>query len=127
MLTVETDQRNVIGMQVINPIQNSSTEEVIINDYGTLTDEFWNVRINLTSFPTVSSAYRITINFKSGLDAKGGMLILLTAYKRPDLNIQRSAILPGPVPMLSITNSFMRRNKRGLHPQYSHYRTTATK
>lgn len=110
---METDQRNVIGMQVINPIQNSSTEEVIIDDYGELTSEFWNVRINLTSFPTVSSSYRITINFKSGADAKGGMLVLLTAFKRSDLHAQRSAILPGPVPMLSVTNSFIRRNARG--------------
>ena len=70
-LVVQTDQRNVIGMQVIHPIQNSSTEEIHILDYGDLSNEVWNVRINLTSFPTVSSSYRITVQFKSGLDAKG--------------------------------------------------------
>ena len=113
-LTIQTDQRNVIGMQVINPIQNSSTETVLLYDYGDLSNEVWNVRINLTSFPTVSSSYKLTINYRSGSDAKGGMLILLTAYRRTDLQVQRSRLLTGPIPILSVSSTSIRRNGKGL-------------
>lgn len=113
-LIIQTDQRNVIGMQVINPIQNSSTETVLLFDYGDLSNEVWNVRYNLTSFPTVSSSYKITVQYRSGLDAKGGMLILLTAYRRTDLQVQRSRLLTGPIPMLSVSSTNIRRNGKGL-------------
>jgi len=112
-LIIQTDQRNVIGMQVINPIQNSSTETVLLLDYGDLSNEVWNVRINLTSFPTVSSSYKVTIKYTSGLDAKGGMLILLTAFRRTDLQVQRSRLLTGPIPMLSVSSTAIRRNGQG--------------
>lgn len=112
-LIIQTDQRNVIGMQVISPIQNTSTETVLLLDYGDLSNEVWNVRINLTSFPTVSSSYKITIKYTSGLDAKGGMLILLTAFRRTDLQVQRSRLLTGPIPMLSVSSTAIRRNGKG--------------
>ena len=113
-LIIQTDQRNVIGMQVINPIQNSSTESVQLLDYGDLSNEIWNVRLNLTSFPTVSSSYKLTVKYRSGTDAKGGMLILLTAYRRTDLQVQRSRLLTGPIPMLSVSSTNIRRNGKGL-------------
>lgn len=113
-LVVQTDQRNVIGMQVINPIQNSSTESVLLLDYGELSNEVWNVRINLTSFPTVSSTYKLTVKYSSGNDAKGGMLILLTAFRRTDLQVQRSRLLTGPIPILSVSSTNIRRNGKGL-------------
>lgn len=113
-LILQTDQRNVIGMQVINPIHNSSTEQVWIQDFGELSNEVWDVRAHLTSFPTVSSSYRITVRFSSGVDARGGLLILMTAFRRADLQVQRSRILPGPIPMLSVSASTIRRNGKGV-------------
>ena len=113
-LVIQTDQRNVIGMQVISPLQNASTESLLLLDYGDLSNEIWNLRTNLTSFPTVTSSYRVTVKYSSGSDARGGALILLTAFRRADLQVQRSRLLAGPVPKLTVSSSQLRRNGRGL-------------
>ena len=113
-LVVQTDQRNVIGMQVISPLQNASTETLLLLDYGDLSNEVWNLRTNLTSFPTVTSSYRVTVKYSSGADARGGALILLTAFRRADLQVQRSRLLAGPVPKLTVSSTQLRRNGRGL-------------
>ncbi len=49
----------------------ASSEQLEVLDYGDLSNEVWNVRTNLSAFPTVSSSYRITVRYDSGLDAKG--------------------------------------------------------
>lgn len=104
----------VIGMQLINPFHNYTTEELTIYDFREVRVddlvEIWNVSRDIASFPVISSSYAITLVFKPGMAALGNMMLLLTpincanlpgncnvkAYHIPPLD--RSKIVPGSFP-----------------------------
>jgi hypothetical protein len=44
----------------------------------------------------------------------GGTVILLSAFRRTDLQVQRSRLLTGPIPTLTLTSTNIRRNGKGL-------------
>jgi hypothetical protein len=73
----------VIGMQLINPFHNYTTEMLIIYDYRIVKDnddliETFNVSRDIGSFPAISSSYAVTLVFKPGAAAIGNMMMLLT-------------------------------------------------
>ncbi|XP_067009482.2 protein bark beetle [Anabrus simplex] len=109
----------VIGIQLLNPIHNRSTEEIIIYDSQSINSESqrWNLSRDLVVFPTVSSSFRIIMQYSSGMDALGGAVILLSSVPAPVQNI-RNRIVSGPVPTLSITDSKIKSNKYGVWASY---------
>lgn len=111
----------VVGVQLLNPIHNRSTEEIIIRDAnspgGINLGAAWNVKRDLTIFPAASSSYGIIIDYNSGVDALGGCVIVLTSVQIP-IPDPRLRLVRGPVPTLTVTNSRIRSNRRGLWASY---------
>ena len=72
----------VLGMQLINPLHNYTTEKLFIYDYKEVKDSnlirVWNVSRDIASFPTITSSYGITIVFNPGKASLGHMMLLLT-------------------------------------------------
>ncbi len=104
----------VLGMQMINPFHNYTTESLFIYDYKEIKDSHlvrvWNVTRDIASFPTISSSYAITLVFDAGQAALGHMMMLLTPINCADLPgncntaayyinpLHRSKIVPGSFP-----------------------------
>ncbi|XP_034245120.1 protein bark beetle isoform X3 [Thrips palmi] len=111
----------VIGVQLLNPIHNRSTEEIIVRDAhsqsGIALAAAWNVKRDLTIFPAASSSYGIIIEYNSGVDALGGCVLVLSSVQVP-LPDPRLRLVRGPVPTLTVTNSRIRGNRRGLWASY---------
>ena len=64
----------VIGMQLINPFHNYTTERLIIYDYRIVKDnddliQTFNVTRDIASFPAISSSYAVTLVFRPGVAA----------------------------------------------------------
>jgi len=118
------DQNFVISMQLLNPIRNDSTEEILIYDRHDVPAkegveyfkdlEVWSVRRDQVSFPTVSSSYGVTIWFRSGLKPKGNMILLVRAIRAPISRYARSRLLEGPLPKLKLLDSKVQYNGRGI-------------
>ena len=55
----------VLGIQLLNPFHNYTTETLLIYDYREVRHseriKVWNVTRDLVSFPTISSSYGITL------------------------------------------------------------------
>ncbi|GLH02202.1 LOW QUALITY PROTEIN: Protein bark beetle [Gryllus bimaculatus] len=109
----------VIGIQLLNPIHNRSTEEIIIYDSLTINplSQQWNLSQDLVVFPVVSSSYGIVIVYSSGFDALGGTVIVLSSYPAPLQNV-KNRIVRGPVPTLVVSNSQIKGNKYGVWASY---------
>ncbi len=95
----------VIGMQLINPFHNYTTEELVVYDYYRATDradggidgvgiggiggdlgvEAWNVSRDIATFPVISSSYAVALRFRPGTAALGNMMLLLTPINCADL------------------------------------------
>lgn len=75
----------VIGLQLLNPIQNRSTERIIIHDSQHLEHKgnIWHVKRDLSVFPVTSSSFKIIIEYHSGDTSLGGTVIVLTALQAP--------------------------------------------
>lgn len=75
----------VIGIQLLNPIHNRSTEEIVIRDAhspsGIALAAAWRVKRDLTIFPAASSSYGIIIEYDSGVDALGGCVLVLSSVQ----------------------------------------------
>lgn len=75
----------MIGIQLLNPIHNRSTEEIIVRDAhspsGVALGAAWNVKRDLTIFPAASSSYGIIIDYDSGVDALGGCVLVLSSVQ----------------------------------------------
>jgi len=76
----------VIGMQLVNPFHNYTTEELIVYDFREVKIdplvEVWNVTRDIATFPVISSSYAITLVFKPGVAALGNAMLLLTVSTR---------------------------------------------
>ncbi|XP_043526927.1 protein bark beetle [Frieseomelitta varia] len=105
----------VIGIQLLNPIENRSTEQIILYDsqYIDRNCESWNLKRDLAIFPVTSSSYAVILDYDSGTNALGGAVIVITALQAPIQNVQ-SKIVKGPIPTLLVTKSKIRNNKKGI-------------
>ncbi|KAF5304533.1 hypothetical protein FQA39_LY09584 [Lamprigera yunnana] len=109
----------VLGLQLLNPIENRSTETIFIHNsitYNNISD-VWNLTRDLTIFPTTSTTHGIILDYNSGLYGIGGVVLVLSAINAPIQNIH-NRIVKGPVPTLLVTNSKIRNNRYGLHASY---------
>jgi len=80
-IRVERDEF-VIGMQLINPFHNYTSEKFTIYDYNEVSSsqniKVWEVSRDIATFPAVSSSYAITIEVDPGDEPLGNMMLLLT-------------------------------------------------
>ncbi|XP_065210133.1 protein bark beetle-like [Planococcus citri] len=111
----------VLGIQILNPPHNESTEKILIYDNPTMveTARIWDLKRDLMSFPTTSRTHGIVLRYESGLNAMGNVVIVITctsARKEPKyprlLNYES-------FPTLLITKSRIRENGIGIWN--SHY------
>lgn len=75
----------MVGIQLLNPIHNRSTEEIILHDSQHIKHKgnVWHVQRDLTVFPVASSSYIVVFEYHSGENALGGTVIVLTALPAP--------------------------------------------
>ncbi|KAJ8986059.1 hypothetical protein NQ317_003352 [Molorchus minor] len=116
---IRCDPGWVLGIQLINPIENRSSESVVIHDSLLYRDnaEIWILKRDLTVFPTTSSSYGIIMDYVSGTNAFGGTVLVLTPVRAPVQNI-RNRIVKGPIPTLSAIRTTIRNNMFGVHASY---------
>ncbi|QQP38368.1 Putative LOC100120269, partial [Caligus rogercresseyi] len=126
---VERDEF-LIGMQLLNPFHNHTSEELMVYDFRSVTMDpniqKWNVSRDIASFPLVSSSYSITLEYKTFNTALGDLMLLLTPIHCANLPgncntrshhvnpLHRSKIIPGYFPRLTIEGSKIIENRRGL-------------
>lgn len=109
----------VIGIQLLNPIHNYSTERICIYDSPNMnfaSDE-WCLMRDLSVFPTTSSSYGIVIDYDSGNNALGGVVLIVSAVNAPIQDIKRK-IVKGAIPMLTITSTKIKGNTQGVKSSY---------
>jgi len=85
----------VVGIQLLNPIHNRSTEQIWIHDShttGRQDMDLWSVRRDLTVFPVASSSYGVIIEYSSGANAIGGTVLLLSAIVAPVQNVPNRSV-----------------------------------
>lgn len=118
-LVVTCQPGYVIGVQLLNPIENRSTEDIwfIDSQTGNMRSEVWQLKRDLTTFPATSSSYGIILNYKSGENAIGGVVMTVSTVPAPVQNI-RHRVVKGPVPTLLVRNSKIKNNHRGLTATY---------
>lgn len=105
----------VIGIQLLNPIQNGSTEEIFIHDSQTPNrkSDVYQLSRDLTVFPVTSSSYGVILQYKSGINAFGGVVLVISTTPAPVQDI-RNRIVRGPVPTLFVTSTKIQRNAKGI-------------
>jgi len=109
----------VIGIQLLNPIENRSTEEIWIYDShtGNLKSDIFQVKRDLSVFPLTTTSYGIILKYKSGESALGGAVLTLSSFPAPVQTIY-NRIIRGPVPTLLMTSTKIQNNYRGLTATY---------
>ncbi|CAG9761945.1 unnamed protein product [Ceutorhynchus assimilis] len=109
----------VIGIQLLNPIENRSTENIIIHDLLTFNNnsDSWILKRDLSVFPATSSAHGIILDYSSGINSLGGTVIVITTIRAPTQNIYNRRVR-GPVPTLTVRNSVIRKNNYGIQASY---------
>uniref|UniRef100_A0A1V1FT29 Putative CTL17 isoform B n=1 Tax=Reticulitermes speratus TaxID=60591 RepID=A0A1V1FT29_9NEOP len=109
----------VIGIQLLNPIHNRSTEDIVIYDARTVNVSVnaWNLRRDLVVFPTISSSYGVVMQYRSGNNALGGAVLAVSTVAAPIQDI-KNRIVGGPVPTLTVTNSRIKSNKQGVRASF---------
>lgn len=134
--TIRSKPGFAVGIQLLNPIHNRSTEEIIIYDSHTqnVNSKFgvtmWNVRRDLTVFPTTSGSYGIILEYHSGTDSLGGAVIAVSSIRATPSTDTLGRYIRGPIPTLTVTKSRIKGNARGiwasfynrhLNEYYEHY------
>lgn len=119
IFTIRVRPGYVIGIQLLNPIHNRSTEDILIYDSQSLStySEVWNIKRDLTTFPITSSSFGITIKYSSGSNALGGCVILVSSVPAPVQYIYNK-IVRGAIPMLTVTNTKIKGNQKGIWASY---------
>lgn len=109
----------VIGIQLLNPIENRSTEDIWFTDSQTEDPriDVWQLKRDLTTFPVSSSSYGIILQYKSGTNALGGVVLTLSTIPAPVQNVL-NRIVKGPVPTLYVRSTKIKGNHRGITGTY---------
>lgn len=109
----------VIGFQLLNPIQNGSSENIWIYDSQTPSNNsnIYELKRDLTVFPVTSSSYGVMLQYNSGKNAFGGVVIVISSITAPIQNIH-NRIVRGPVPTLYVTSTKIQRNQKGIMATY---------
>ncbi len=70
-----------MGIQVLNPIHNESTEQITIYDGHGVSNlaRMWNLKKDLMSFPILSKNNGITLKYESGSNAMGNVILIITS------------------------------------------------
>jgi hypothetical protein len=70
----------VVGIQLLNPIHNRSTEDIVIYDARTVNSSAraWSLQRDLFVFPTISSSYGVLMQYQSGTNALGGAVLAVS-------------------------------------------------
>lgn len=120
VFTVRVRPGYVIGIQLLNPIHNRSTEEILVYDSQSLMgqSEIWDLRKDLTIFPTTSSSYGVTFKYSSGTNALGGCVVMVSSVRAPVQNVP-NRIVRGAIPALVIKDTKIKGNEKGIWS--SHY------
>lgn len=108
----------VVGIQLLNPIHNRSTENIIIYDSHAMSNIkndmlVWSVRNDLAVFPSTSSSFGVVFDYRSGVDALGGAVIVVSAIRGPTIDVLGRTVR-GPIPTLTLSNTKLKGNNRGL-------------
>lgn len=117
--SIRCDPGWVLGIQLINPMENRSSESIQIHDtlsYNPKSDIYFLKR-DLTVFPLTSSSHGIVLDYNSGTHALGGTVIIVTTVKAPVQNVY-NRIVKGPVPTLTAIRTTIRNNMFGVHSSY---------
>lgn len=75
----------VIGIQLLNPIENRSTEQIILHDSPRFdkNQTIWRVKRDLSVFPVSSSSFVVILEYDSGENASGGAVMVVTSLLAP--------------------------------------------
>lgn len=116
---IRSEPGYVIGIQMLNPIENRSSETIWIHDSLTYNNKsaVWSLNRDLTVFPTTSSSHGIILEYYSGNHAIGGTVIVLSSIRAPVQTIY-NRIVKGPVPTLAVRDSKIRNNIHGVHASF---------
>ncbi|XP_018046380.1 PREDICTED: protein bark beetle [Atta colombica] len=119
IINIECKPSYVIGIQLLNPIENRSTEQIILYDsqHFDINQTVWHVKRDLSVFPVSSSSFVVLLEYKSGENALGGTVIVVTSLSAPRQNIHNK-IVNGPIPLLSVTKTKIKNNKKGVLASY---------
>ncbi|XP_060803589.1 protein bark beetle [Amyelois transitella] len=109
----------VLGLQLLNPIHNFSTESICIYDSQNINEAStkWCLDRDLSTFPTTSSSFGVVLTYESGDAALGGVVLVVSTIIAPVQNL-RNRIVKGPVPTLQIVNSKIKGNTKGVKALY---------
>nr|KAF7437889.1 hypothetical protein H0235_000280 [Vespula pensylvanica] len=109
----------VIGIQLLNPIENRSTEEITIHDSQDIYQKrnIWHMKRNLTIFPVASSSFAVILEYESGESALGGAVIVISSLLAPVQNT-KNKIISGPIPSLIVSKTKIKGNRKGVLASY---------
>ncbi|XP_052754555.1 protein bark beetle isoform X2 [Galleria mellonella] len=109
----------VLGLQLLNPIHNFSTESICIYDSQNINEGStkWCLDRDLSTFPTTSNSFGVVLVYESGVAALGGVVLVVSAITAPVQNL-RNRIVKGPVPILQVVNSRIKGNTKGIKALY---------
>lgn len=116
---IRCDPGWVLGIQLINPIENRSTESIVIHDglTSSASAQYFVLKRDLTIFPTTASSHGIVLDYNSGTNAAGGTVLIINTVKAPMQNVY-NRIVKGPVPTLSAIRTTIRNNVFGIHSSF---------
>ncbi|XP_059051409.1 protein bark beetle isoform X2 [Achroia grisella] len=109
----------VLGLQLLNPIHNFSTESICIYDSQNINEGStkWCLDRDLSTFPTTSNSFGVVLVYESGVAALGGVVLVVSTITAPVQNL-RNRIVKGPVPTLQVINSKIKGNTKGVKALY---------
>ncbi|CAK9186760.1 unnamed protein product, partial [Ilex paraguariensis] len=110
----------VLGIQILNPIHNESTEQISIYDGQSLSSQIrvWDLRKDLMSFPTMSKTHGILLRYESGSNAMGNVIIIITSTTGKYDIRQNRAIYFDSFPTLLVTGTHIKENGFGIWNSY---------
>jgi hypothetical protein len=119
IIRIQCNPGYVLGLQLLNPIENRSSEEIWIYDSqtGNYKSEIFSVKRDITVFPFTTTSYGIILKYKSGPNALGGVVMTMSSIPAPTQNIY-NRIIRGPVPTLMLSSTKIQNNQRGLSATY---------
>ena len=79
--TLETRVEHGLGVMVINPLFADSTDQLIIANPAIPIE--WDLRKNLSSFPMLNYAYKLTVNYSAGSKPKGNVVLFIAVKHLP--------------------------------------------